>query len=422
MSIVEPVRRQTPSAKLAQGGGPNILISLDAIRQEAGQRWEKLRETIYARLEALLRLRLSPTDFFLPIDDVSYLVSMPKATAEDAQVSCLRIAYELHSSLLGPCAMQQLQIANAFNVGNDILELTPIVSHQLTRLAERAQILDLLVSKDGAPAPRKAAPAESAPFAAPPAKPRLPDVPRYEFLPIWDVQKEVIWAYRCNQIVPASVMTADTPSAKAREAVRLALGTLRRSAMAIEEHQARGERFLLIVPVRYETLTTPVARMEFVSACRQLPCELRPYLVFEISEMPVGVPHSRLIELVGSFQSFSRGVIAHVPISCPRQADYEGTGLIGLGFSLPSTARQIPQMETGRLCTVGKRLAVSTFLGNVTNLEVAREAINSGVAWLSGPVIAPVLQEPKSMSRLPRANVLQGGSGTPPMQASNSRW
>jgi len=409
---VESVRRQTPSAKLAQGGGPTVLISLDAIRKEAGPRWEKLRDTIYARLEALLRSRLSTTDFFLPIDDVSYLVSLPKSSAEDAQVCCLRIAYELHSSLLGPCSIQQLQIARAFSVGDDYLEITPIVSHQLINLAERAQILDLLVSNDGEP---------SSPLplmlrnGAPPD-----DVARCQFVPIWDVRKQVIWAYRCQQFASIPMLTFDSPSAQARAAIRLALGSLRRVALCLDEHLARGERFILYLPVSYETLTAPIARMEFASACRQLPCDLRPYLVLEIVEMPVGVPHSRLVDLVGSFQSFGRGVAAQVPLHCPQLSIYEGTGLMGLGFSLAPSAISLPALEIERLCAVGKRLGINTFLDNISTADALQGAIRAGVHWLSGPAVSSPVPEPKPMSRLRKETVLQNAAA--PSRASGQGW
>jgi len=408
------VRRQTPSARLAQGGGPNILISLDAIRQEAGARWEKMRDTIYARLEALLRLRLASTDFFLPIDEVSYLVSMPNSSVEDAQVSCLRIAYELHSGLLGPCSMQHLQIATAHNSGDDVLELTPVVSRHLAGLAERAQILDLLVERNSEPA----APAPQSPQASPPQE---REVPRYEFTPIWDMQREVVRAYRCGSIAhlcASANEAADPPSVRTREAARLALGTLQRAATALEEHLTHGERFLVTVPVTYEALTAPVARMEFASACRQLACDLRPYLVYEISEMPHGVPHSRLIDLVGSLKSFGRGVVAQLPIESPCQDVYEGTGLIGLGFALPPAARQIPLIETERLCAVGRRLGIGTFLGNIATADALRFAIDAGVQWLSGPLVAPALPEPKPMCRLPRSEVLQRARATSPPPVS----
>jgi hypothetical protein len=415
--LAQSEHRRTPSARLAQGGGTTTIINLKAIRREAGTRWDKLRDTIYARLEALLRLRLAPTDFFLPIDEVSYLVSMPKTNAEDAQVCCLRIAYELHSSLLGPCSISQLQIAKAFTVGDDLLEVTPVALHRLIQLAERAGILDLLVAKSRSGTSTAFAPCISRTVAQ-----AVTVNPRYQFQPVWDVQKEVIWAYGCEQLSPPPTLTPDTPSVRAGEAMRQSQATLYRAAVSLEEHLTRGERFLLNVPISYETLSAPIARMEFISACRQLPCELRPYLVFEISNMPVGVPHSRLIDMVGTLKPFSRGVMAQVPVHAPQQSAYEGSGLIGLGFSLPAVPTAFPALDTERLCAVTKRLGISTFLYNVVTPDVLQWAIKSGVHWLSGPIISAPLDEPRPMSRLSKETVLQNVLAAPALRASGQSW
>jgi len=383
-------------ASLAQPGAPNVLISLDAIRQEAGTRWQNLRNAAYAWLEALLRLRLAPTDFFLPVDEVSYLVSMPKSTEEDARVSCLRILFELHSSLIGPCSMSQLRIADACNVGGDVLELTPIAGRQLAGLAERAQIINLLVVKGDE--------AADAVLHAPPQIP-LPEREDagHEFVPVWDVFKEVIWAYRCEPVVPSSDTTIEPPHVPAERV----LATLRRSASALEEHFVRDERFLVIVPIPYATLAAPVSRMELVSACRQLSCNLRPYLVFKIAQMPVGVPHSRLVDLVGSFRSFCRSVVAQTRADMLEQSLYEGAGLASLGFSLARMKTEIPRREMQRLSALGRRLGIGTFLDGVGTADELGAAIDAGVQWLSGPAIAPALPEPKPMSRLRKQNVLQ---------------
>jgi hypothetical protein len=173
------------------------------------------------------------------------------------------------------------------------------------------------------------------------------------------------------------------------------------------------------VPISYESLTAPIARMEYVSACRQLPCDLRPYLVFEISDMPVGVPHSRIIDLVGSFQSFGRGVIAQVPIHSVQQQAYEGTGLLGLGYALPQIVRSFPALEAERLCTTAKRLGINTFLDNVSTEEALYFAIDAGVQWMSGPVIAAPVAEPKPMSSLRREIVMRNAASMQRATAHN---
>lgn len=141
------LRKHTPSASLAKCGGGKTVIGLDIIQREFGSRWAKMRKSIYARLEVLLRQRLGSTDFFVLIDDVTCLVIMPTATPKEAQMCCMRIACDLHTGLLGPCAIEQLQIANVVATAEDVLEIAPIAYQHLAKFAENAGLYDLIASK-----------------------------------------------------------------------------------------------------------------------------------------------------------------------------------------------------------------------------------------------------------------------------------
>jgi hypothetical protein len=99
-----PEVKRTSSAMLARGGS-SCFIGLGAIKRVAAARWEKVRPSIHQRLETILRQKLGPSDFFIQIDEVSYLVTIPGIEPEEAQVCCLRVAYELHTDLLGPCTI-----------------------------------------------------------------------------------------------------------------------------------------------------------------------------------------------------------------------------------------------------------------------------------------------------------------------------
>src|SRR5579884_1598091 len=108
--MMRPEIRTAAAPVFLQRGCVNV-IGLDAIRKEAGLRWERMRETIYARAEAILRQTLGPADFFLRLNDTAYIVTMPASEADDARLCCLRVAHELHTSLLGPCELGQLHLA-----------------------------------------------------------------------------------------------------------------------------------------------------------------------------------------------------------------------------------------------------------------------------------------------------------------------
>lgn len=390
--------KRTPSALLARNGS-SCVIGLDGIKRVAAARWEKMKPSIYQRIETILRQKLGPSDFFIQIDEISYLVTIPAVEPEEAQVCCLRVAYELHTGLLGPCTIGQLQIAAAVAKDDNTLDVVPIVAPQILTLAERAG-LDELVSASKANDERKHA------LQRVQAKSPHPGV-THCFVPVWDARAEAISAYRC--VVTATEPPADsvTPIGKARSALKLALAALDISVAALDAAIVRGERFLIHVRVTFETLTSPVARMEFVSACRDLSHELRPYLVFEIADLPVGVPQSRLNELVTAVRAFGRGVTAEVALRNPTLAMYQGIGLQAIGLNLSAPLDSLTKTEIERLGLSARRLGLIAFLSEVPTPALVNFSRDCGVRWMSGPAIAQPVSAPSPVFRLYTDEILR---------------
>src|ERR1700733_2853782 len=113
--ILKPELKIAASAALLQRGCVNV-IGLEEIRRKIGGLWDKKFQSIYVRLETLLRQKLGPADFYVQLDETSFLVSMPSTTEEESQVFCIRVAHELHTSLLGRCEVKQLKIARAIRL------------------------------------------------------------------------------------------------------------------------------------------------------------------------------------------------------------------------------------------------------------------------------------------------------------------
>jgi hypothetical protein len=383
-----PELKQTTSAMLARAGAAT-LIGLDLIRQRAGARWPKMRETIYQRMETILRQKLGAQDFFIRIEEVSYLVTIPATEPEDAQVCCLRVAYELHTSLLGPCTIDDLRISRAVDAGNGTLMVTPIVAPQILRLAERADIPALVAT--GTEAARTEARRRDATAA---------DRKLHAFVPVWDSRAEAITAYRCIVEADEDESALLTPSAKARAALSLALTGLGLSVAVLDARLARGERFLVHLRVPYEALTSPLARMEFVSACRGLSQQLRPLLVFEIVDLPAGVPQSRLQDLVTTVRPFGRAVSAELPLRYRGFSAYHGLGLQAIGLDLAGLSDVEAKGEIDRLAAGTRGHNLPAFLSGIATRPVLAAALAAGVPWLSGPAVAAGLEEPGPMIRL----------------------
>lgn len=380
-------RWQTPTARLAQGSGSTNIIGLNAIRREAGSRWEKMHEAICTRLESLFRQHLGPSDFFVPVDQASYLVVMPSSTPEEGQICCLRISYDLHVSLLGACGVEHLEISRANSVSDEVLELQPFSRLEIVQMAEKAELVlappgsgSLGADKNGLHAPQIV-----------PARPIDVDI---KFLPVWDSQFQVIRAYRCIYSRKAMGSAGLTLKEEAGELAQAALTALNRVSDVLQAHLARNERFMVNMTVSYAVLTSPLARMEFIAACRRLPCELRPYLVFKLEGLPHGVPHGRLIELVTAISPFCRAVFAKVPRTEHAIDIYRGVGLKALGMGMGSASLSSVTAAIERLCALAKREKLCTFLDDVSDVSTLRFGLGAGVKWISGAAVLPPVAEP----------------------------
>lgn len=394
-------RWQTPSARLAKGSGSSNIISLNAIKREAGDRWGKMREPVCTRLEAMFRQRLGPSDFFVPISETSYLVVMPASTPEEGQIGCLRISYDLHASLLGSCGVEHLEIARAETVGDDVLELTQLSQGEIIQMAERAGLV-LAPSGGG-----------HLDFVGPnlrrhPARTshKLPNDVDLSFHPVWDATYEVIRAYRCAVRRKYLGSVIENPADEARELAQTTLGTLDHVSDVLQNHLKRNERFIVNTPISYAALTTPLARMEFTAACRRLSCDLRPHLVFKIEDIPVGAPQSRIVELVTALVPFCRAVIAKVPWRERRLDIYRVIGLKAVGLGLDRVPQCVAVSEIERLCRYAARNRLVVFLDDVADTGILQLAMASGVQWLSGPSVAPAVLEPGPLVRLDRNTLL----------------
>jgi len=367
------------------------VIGLEPIREQAGARWEKIRDGVYLRLEAILRQKLSPADFFAPLNDTAYLVTMPTTDAETAEVGCLRIAHELYTSYLGRFDLGKLSISRATQSGKDLVALEPCSKERVDLLAERAGLV-----QPGTAAAQGTAARHDEAFAP-------------QFMPMWDAHKEAITSYLCSPRkigVWESLAQADlTP----RERATIELSSFSQGIAILARHVQMGERFLMAFRLSFETLASVFGRTEFVSACRDAPAALRQFIVFELAEVPAGATHGRLSDLMMMLRPFSKAILAQVPIGSRSYAAYEGIGLQAVGINVRRTKLATNEIndEIVKLCTSAKRIALTTFLNGVSDLPTLRAARDARVHFMTGRMIAPFLLEPGPMRRLSWREVVE---------------
>ena len=255
------------SPALLERGCVNV-IGLDEIRAKAGSHWEKLREPIWARLETLLRERLGPNDYYGRLNDVSFLVTMPAATAEEAQAACLRIAHQLRTALLGTCELEHLHVAHAVSTSDDVLELVAIKGDKLAVLAKKAGLPGDAV--------RTLRPLTQ-PAAAKAGPDHEPGDASYRFEPVWDVRREAITAYRCVASSRAARFGDQELNANFKADLAAMLDRVRFASRTLSAQLAAPQPCMVNIPITYELLSAPATRTELAAGFRTMASTLRPY-------------------------------------------------------------------------------------------------------------------------------------------------
>jgi hypothetical protein len=396
--ILKPELKTAASPALLERGCV-VLIGLEQIRDQAGRRWEKMRPSIYAHLESLLRQKLGPADYYAQVDDLSFLVSMPSASADEAQILCLRVAHELHSSLLGPCQPGQLHVARATRLDGDTLQCELTKGADLARLAAQA-----LHSANTGSVVRwtgeKRPPTTHNPVLS------------IKYIPLWDTHNEAITTYRCVATDEQSRFQIASAQVLFKSNLNALLHRIHAATTTLAQKLSKGERFLISLPIEYELLSSPVVRMEVGALCRGLAAALRPYLQFEISELPYGVPQSRLLELVGSLRPFCRNIWAHLPARIPSYGAYQNIGLHAIGLSLEHCGTKTSEIEAelSTVCAAAQRMHARSFALDIPNLDTLLMARDMKVSMVSGSLIGEPADQPAPISRLPLSQLLRNAA------------
>lgn len=394
----EPVDRSaswvTSSARLIKSGGSANVISLDGIRKAVGERWPKLRDAAAARLEQLLSERLGSADCFLPLDDMNRLVIMPQVAPADGEVVCLRIAYDLVKGLLGVCRLEQLTVAPAAAIGDSIIEVEEFGADELVSLAQKAG-LSLAPPEAEADDLRDALPPEANEI----------DVLYY---PVWDAQMQVIRSYRCRPAAGWQCHGPEGSPERLLSMVRVTLDLMQRGARDLQRCIARGERFILTLPVSYQILAAPVPRMQLLAGCRALGPNLRPYLAYALKDMPTGIPQSRVAEVTTILQAFCGAVLARVPhpaaVALP---SFRTSGIKALGVSLKGVSPSSCETEIAALVSETKRSGMVAFADFVDTPAALQCCLDRGVRWLCGTAVAAAVGEPGPLKALSRVKLLK---------------
>ncbi len=386
--------------RLSQPRLQSVLILLDfgQIRERFASQWENVREKVMLFVEHALDRMLGERDLYLVRDESHAYLFVAGVRRADAEVRARVMASELTQRLCGlvPGGIAIRVRTLPFDFRDGLRDVVGI-----RQLEERIADYN-----------RRAERSEREIFEA--CEPAL----RLYCRPVVQHRKGLITALhletygrdeRGNAIPAQSICPEQMIGAFDAEVDRWAAG---QAGRLLESGKVRHRR-LLVLPVHYETLATRSFRERFFEACRSLPAHSEHQFVFEILDLPPGMPQCTLENYLSYLRPFCFGfaIRIHPEIAMAEPAEgcavrfvsvdlepdrefeaWRGEGLKGLAHCARSAGK--------RVVALGLRDA-----------DRLRAAVAAGIEYLAGDCVAPADRSPPSCWRSKRHRVRAAAVG-----------
>ena len=381
------------------------FIGLTKIREKLGDRWAHVAERADDITRKAIERRLTSADVYTHYKELHYLIIFAQLSKDQAQLKCALIAEEITKRLLGDdIAPELLEVKTMVApIGGDIgFEDVPGIE----ALAEKINCSDD-ESANGKSAAATATAAEddqwwldgnadgSDPLAG----------VQVVYRPMWDVKRNAVTTYVCVPALPGPdgrlrVGESEIPRLKEPAvAHRLDAMVQRRVITDLRKLVAANQRYLLCLPVHFETLASGPRRAEFADLCqRGIPAQGAKFLVFEITNVPAGVPASRLLDLSIILRKFGRGMLMRTTVdqTAPRPANE--TGVAGVGFE--NVAHGVPEskqiQDLERFAAAAKKVGLVAYVHGLESTSLATAAIGAGFDFVDGDVVKSVVDQPQA--------------------------
>lgn len=305
------------------------LIALDAIRDRAGPLWPRKRQLVWDFTETKLRDRLGPHDLLVRVDDTTFLVAVITDYATAAQAVCLRVLEEVLLHFIGRVDRDDVRLRRVDKIDGDEVVSSALDPSRIPRLADAPQAAAAI-------APPPALERELNPLLFTSISGR---VVRVDFSPrpVTSLQHGVLTAIHLARsivdVASATVMTRkDRDGLTDGDLIRIDRATLDYASLFNMGDHSAGY-VALIIPVSYRSLLNRRGRSAFTQAGAG-DLAMKTGGLFEISDLELGTPPSRMDEAVAIARTLCRGVIARLPEQPGSLAPFANAGFAGLTVPL----------------------------------------------------------------------------------------
>lgn len=404
-----------PSSKLTAGSLQ--LIGLADIRTVLGDHWEQQSARIFHLVEGIFRRRLDVTDAYYKVDDENFLILFTRLRRREAEFKARMIAGEIEKLIVGEgqditVVSQVAEIDRQF-VLEKINSLDELIHHVRTATEGGSYESDSARQTAGSTVDTMELsyiPELEQDFSALFQRTSVEDYLKQcsaSFRPMFNTRRRAFTSFLTNVINKRTgrmVLVDDDPLLDKPEDLLPALDRFSLGAALLGLHRmmAAGLQTKLVVPISYDTMSTSRLREQYFSRLRDLPDGIRTYIAFAITNLPTGMPASRLAELISYLRPLSSLQVAHMQPD-PRLVDTFATaGCYGLSTEIP--ADQVDTMKLqADLGTLAKRIHLHrniAILANINNRDYLRTGITAGFDIIWGDAVSGTVDTPGMLEGL----------------------
>jgi hypothetical protein len=376
------------------------LISLERIKERLGAEWTRLAVNADQIARNAIERYLLPADIYTRWKDGCYVVVFATLDASQAQMKCMMIAEEVARKLLGD---EEPHAVDVRAVG-----LSPDGTIMLADLPEFDTLIALTMADQHA-----ASTADTKDDNTMSSSMMIPGVAaaidkldglRCLYRPVWDPTHSMISTYLAVSLLPG-MRTGSGLRAAALELhgdaaamERLDFVILDRTLHMLDEITHERRRFLIVLPVRFETLASLAQRRRYIDILRnRVTPAIAQLLAIEIMGVPDGIPQSRLHEILTPLRDLSRAILVLLAPETGEFRQFTGAKIGGIGcdISALTTSEAAIMQNLSRFARGATKSGMTAYVHGVRSKSLATAALGEGFTRIDGDAVAPLIAHPK---------------------------
>jgi GGDEF domain-containing protein len=349
---VAAVLERVSGVELAAQGGINV-ISVEAIRDKVGGRWEKSRPGVWAYVQMRMAEHLQSGDMFHRVGDTDFLIAMTSEQGAAAQTIALKILEEVLVHFLGAADPADLRLRTVTKVTPDELSCE-VVDPRVVAVARRKMDAPDSPHRLGVnPAEEKRRNPVSF-VTASGARLKI----EFSLEHLISLRHQVTAAIRVEprvtDLTSGRVMSFLTLSRLSdADLARIDQATIDYGALFLPVEQ-KGPRAPLILPTSFRTMMASKGRSMLIAAASQAPDLVRTGILVELIDVNRGTPPGRLVEVVGLLGTLTRGVFVRGGLEKDALEPLRGSRLSGVTLDIGDMAND-PSRLASSLLDFGKQ-------------------------------------------------------------------